>query len=237
MIRARLLRTFIPWTAIARVVIIASALFVACQFAIVSPAAATVTRFGSAPPATATFVNLRTAASYSILAGTGVANTGAGTVLAGDLGLSPDGLIAGFPPGTVTGTIHDKDSAADTAQGDRATAYTAAAAETSSATISGDQAGTTFHPGVYTSAAALTNTGTITLDANGDSSGVFVFQIGAALSSAAASKVVLTNGALANNSGRSRERSHSARAPSSSGPSSEPVPSPSAMARRSRAAR
>ena len=72
-------------------------------------------------------------------------------------------------------------------------------AQTSTSTFTGDQAGVTFHPGVHTTAAAFTNTGTITLDADGDSSAVFVFQIGAALSSAAASKVVLTDGALANN--------------------------------------
>ena len=39
----------------------------------------------------------------------------------------------------------------------------------------------------------------MTLDADGDSSAVFIFQINAALSSAAGSKVVLTDGALANN--------------------------------------
>ena len=48
-------------------------------------------------------------------------------MLAGDLGLSPTGAISGFPPGTVTGTIHDKDAAAETAQSDRADAYADAA--------------------------------------------------------------------------------------------------------------
>jgi Ice-binding-like/Bacterial Ig-like domain len=152
----------------------------------------------SAVPA-ATFVNLGAAASYSVLGGTGVANTGDGTVLAGDLGLSPIGAIAGFPPGTLGGTTHDKDAAAGTAQSARSTAYSQAAGEPSTTTFSGDLAGVTFHPGVHTSAAAVTNTGTMTLDADGDSSAVFVFQVGAALSSAASSKVVLTNGALANN--------------------------------------
>ena len=57
----------------------------------------------------------------------------------------------------------------------------------------------TFHPGVHSSAAAFTNTGTMTLDADGDPGAVFVFQIGAALSSAASSKVILADGALAHN--------------------------------------
>ncbi len=72
----------------------------------------------AAPPAVA-FVDLGTAASYSVLAGAGVTSTGAATVLAGDLGLSPAGVIAGFPPGTTMGTIHDKDEAAEQAQEDR----------------------------------------------------------------------------------------------------------------------
>ena len=126
-------------------------------------------------------MDLGTAATYSVLAGTGVSNTGAATVLAGDLGLSSSGTIAGFPPGTTNGTIHDKDAAAQNAESDRAAAYEDAAAETSTDTFAGDQAGRTFTPGVHTTGAAFSNTGTITLDAGGDPNGVFVFQIGAAL--------------------------------------------------------
>jgi hypothetical protein len=144
-------------------------------------------------------IDLGTAETYSALGGTGVANTGAGTVLSGDLGLSPSGAITGFPPGTLAGTIHDKDAAAAQAQTDRGLAYDEAAALPSTTTFSGDQAGKTFKPGVHTSAAAFSNTGTMTLDADGDQSAVFVFQIGAAYGAAASSKVVLTDGALANN--------------------------------------
>jgi Ice-binding-like/Bacterial Ig-like domain len=160
---------------------------------------ATVSAASAALPVPATFVDLGTATTYSILGGTGVANTGTGTVLAGDLGLSPNGVIAGFPAGSVHGTIHDKDAEAEQAQSDTADAYAAAAAQPTTTLIAGDQAGKTFLPGVYTCVAAFTNTGTITLDAANDSSAVFVFQVGAALSSAAGTKVVLKNGALANN--------------------------------------
>ncbi|QVT79621.1 hypothetical protein ENKNEFLB_02004 [Nocardioides aquaticus] len=181
-------------TGIARIAVGASALLVAGQLTTTSPAAA-----APDPAPAAAFVDLGTATTYSVLGGTGVSSTGAGTALAGDLGLSPAGVIAGFPPGTVAGTVHDKDAAAEQAQTDRQAAYDAAAAQPSTASFSGDQAGTTFKPGVHDSAAAFTNTGTMTLDADGDPSAVFVFQIGAAMSSAAASKVVLTDGALANN--------------------------------------
>ena len=148
--------------------------------------------------AAASPVDLGSAASFSVLAGTGVSNTGSATVLALDLGLSPAGVIAGFPPGTAR-AIHDKDTAAATAQEDRQAAYDAVVAQTGGTPFAGDQAGAVFTPGLYTSAAAVTNTGTITLDANGDPGALFVFQIGAAMSPAAASKVVLTDGALAHN--------------------------------------
>lgn len=184
-----------PRTGIARIAFGLSGLL------LVGPLAATPAT--AAPPpaalAEATFIDLASAASYSVLAGTGVANTGAATVLAADLGLSPAGTITGFPPGTTAGTIHDKDSAAAQAQADRQAAYDAAVAQPGGTAFAGDLAGTTFKPGVHTSVAAVTNSGTVTLDADGDPGAVFVFQVGAALSSAAASKVVLTDGALANN--------------------------------------
>lgn len=47
--------------------------------------------YAVAAAAPAMVVDLGTAASYSVLAGTGITNTGAATVLAGDLGLSPRG--------------------------------------------------------------------------------------------------------------------------------------------------
>ncbi|GAA4707414.1 ice-binding family protein [Nocardioides conyzicola] len=175
---------------------IARAAVGACALLVVGPFAPTPYAAAAAP---ATFVDLGSAASYSVLAGAGVTNTGTATVLAGDLGLSPAGAIAGFPPGTTQGVIHDKDAAAATAQEDRQAAYDAAARQTGGTPFAGDQAGAVFKPGVHTSTAAVTNTGTMTLDADGDSSAVFVFQVGAAFSSAAASKIVVTDGALANN--------------------------------------
>jgi hypothetical protein len=196
---ARFIRQISIRTRPARTAVGLSALLVAGTLAVGSPASAGVSASAVAAPSSATFVDLGTAATYSILAGTSVANTGSGTVLAGDLGLSPSGAISGFPPGTLAGTIHDKDAAAEAAQSDRADAYAAAAAQTGGTAFAGDQAGVTFHPGVHSTAAAFSNTGTITLDADGDANAVFVFQIGAALSSAALSKVVLTDGALANN--------------------------------------
>jgi hypothetical protein len=54
-------------------------------------------------------------------------------------------------------------------------------------------------PGVYNSGSTIGLTGTLTLDGGGDPDAVFVFQAGSSLTTASASKVVLTNGAQACN--------------------------------------
>jgi hypothetical protein len=144
-------------------------------------------------------LNLGSAVNYAVLAVTGVTNTG-GTVLNGDLGVSPGSAVGGFPPGIVHGSIHANDAQAAQAQTDAATAYGAAASLTpTAASFAGDQNGNTFDAGVYNTAAAFTLTGTMTLDGQGDPNAVFIFQVDAALNTAAASNVSLINGAQASN--------------------------------------
>lgn len=144
-------------------------------------------------------VNLGTASTYSVLAKTGVTNAGF-TNLSGDLGLSTSGFITGFPPGIAAGATHDKDTAAGTAQTDLALAYNDAAGRTPTGTISGDLTlHAPFHAGVYRAAAATTQSGAITLDGENNPNAVFIFQINAAMTTAASSTVILTNGAQASN--------------------------------------
>src|SRR5579863_771953 len=78
--------------------------------------------------AQATQPPLGTAASFAVLGGSAVSNTGS-TVVTGDLGVSPGTAITGFPPGIVIGTIHDADAVALQAQNDVTTAYGDAAGE------------------------------------------------------------------------------------------------------------
>jgi hypothetical protein len=139
-------------------------------------------------------VNLGTADSFAVLAGSTVTNTGAST-LNGNLGLSPGTAITGFPPGKVNGTTHAADAVALQAQTDLTTAYNDAAGRTPPAAVSGDLGGSTLAPGVYKSGSSLGLTGVLTLDAEGDPNAVFVFQAGSTLTTASSSSVALVNGA------------------------------------------
>jgi len=148
--------------------------------------------------ASAASIDLGTAEIATECGATGIANT-LGTTLSGDLGLSPGGLISGFPPGLVSGTTNDKNAAADQAQNDRMVAYNDARTRPADATFAGDNNGRTYTPGVYYSAGAFALTGVMTLDSEGDSNAVFIFNIDAALNTAATSYVNLVNGTQAHN--------------------------------------
>lgn len=149
-------------------------------------------------------VALGTAGTYSALGRTTVVNSLPLTTLSGDLGVTADdtmvpGTIAGFGPGmaTVGGATHINDAAAIQAQADLLIAYDDAKARQPASAFSGDQNGVTFHPGIHHTPAAFALTGTLTLDGGGDPASVFIFQVDAALNTAAASHVILTNGAQA----------------------------------------
>ena len=140
-------------------------------------------------------VSLGTTASYAVLAGTTVTNTGPTTV-GGNLGLSPGSSVTGFPPGLVSGGVQNvANAAAVQAQSDLVTAYNDAAGRTPATTVAGDTlGGLTLTAGLY-SGGALDLTGTLTLDAQGDSGAVFIFQAASTLITASASQVKLVNGA------------------------------------------
>ncbi|MDJ0378838.1 ice-binding family protein [Cryobacterium sp. PH31-L1] len=143
-------------------------------------------------------VDLKTAGSYSVLARNAIANTGT-SALSGNAGTSPGTAITGFLPGILTGSIHAGDSHATAAQADLVAAYTDAAGRVPTTSLAGDLAGRTLTAGVYKSTAALAVSTTLTLDAQNDPTAVFIFQIDAAFNTAAASSIVLANGAQASN--------------------------------------
>ena len=147
-------------------------------------------------------VPLGTAGNFAILAGTTVTNTGATSVTGGDIGVNGPS-VTGFPPGTTTGSIftNPPNGAIITqAQTDLNTAFTDAAGRTTGVvTVAGDLGGLTLAPGLYNSTSTLGITGDLTLDAFGNSSAAFIIQIGSGLTTAPGSRVILANGARAQN--------------------------------------
>ena len=137
--------------------------------------------------------DLGTAKPFSVLGGTGVSNSGV-TNLSGNLGISAAGAIAGVPI-NVAGTVHSGDAVAAQAITDFTAAYNDAAGRTPNTTFGGDQNAITFFAGVHQTNAAFSLTGAMTLDAQNDPTAVFIFQVNAALNTAAASQVLLINGA------------------------------------------
>jgi uncharacterized repeat protein (TIGR01451 family) len=147
--------------------------------------------------ATATQVDLGTATSFAVLAGSTVTNTGP-SVINGDLGVYPGTSVTGFPPGIVNGTVHATDAVAQQAQSDLTIAYNDAAGRAPDVNLTGqDLGGLTLTPGVYKFDSSAQLTGTLILDGQGNPDAVFIFQIGSTLTTAPNSSVVLINGAQA----------------------------------------
>jgi hypothetical protein len=143
-------------------------------------------------------INMGDAHSFAVLAGAGVTNTDTSTVT-GDIGSYPTATFVGLAKITEVGWFHGGDSKTRLAKTDMLSAYNAAAADPSTKTISTDLGGTTLAAGTYKSASSLGLNGTLTLDGRGSGYSVFIFQAGSTLSTAAASHIVLINGAQACN--------------------------------------
>ena len=148
--------------------------------------------------ATAVAVPLATSTSFSVLAGSGVTNTGP-TTISGDLGTYPTTTVTGANLLTINGTNHAGDGVTQLAKRDLVTAYDNAAGQGPTSPIAADLGGQTLAPGVYHSASSIGLTGTLTLNGGGDASSVFIFQAGSTLTTATSSQIVLTNGAQACN--------------------------------------
>lgn len=153
--------------------------------------------------ATATTVDLGTAADFSILGGTAVTFTPpTTTVIGGDVGVSPGTSItgAGANLSQSGGVIHNNDAVAAGARADTTLAYGSAAGALPTTTYLGADnqlGGLTLTAGTYRFGLASTANliGTLTLSGPG----VFIFQATSSLVTASGSSINLINGADACN--------------------------------------
>ncbi len=138
-------------------------------------------------------VNLNSAASFAVLASTGITASGNPTIC-GNMGISPGSSVTGSVIYSCLGSLITG-SIAGTGQTDLTTAYNDAAGRSNGAAISGDLGGLTIYPGLYNTASAIRITGDLTLDAQGNTSAIFIFQIGTTLTTATTGNITLANGA------------------------------------------
>ncbi len=162
---------------------------------------ATMTVLTAGRAVAATAPTLGDAASFAVLGGSTVTNTGTSEVH-GDLGVSPGTAITGFPPGQqVPPTLlpHAGDQAAGDAQADLVGAYNTLSAEPCTQDLTGqDLGGLTLVPGVYCFDSSAFLTGTLTLNAVDGAASVFVFKTGSTLITAGGSRVEFLNGGTCN---------------------------------------
>src|ERR1700687_3021050 len=143
--------------------------------------------------------SLLTAASFAVLAGSTVTNTGT-TVLNGNVGVSPGSAVTGFPPGIVNGVISVADAVAAQAQIDNISAYNVLAGKPITTNLTGqDLGGKTLIAGVYGFNTSAQLTGTLTLNGQGNPNSVFIINTGSTLTTASASSILLINGAQGGN--------------------------------------
>jgi len=144
-------------------------------------------------------INLGSASTYAVLAGSTVTNGGP-TIVNGNLGVSPGTAVVGFPPGTVTGTIHAGDAVAAQAKADLLQGQLDAAGRLGATALAGDLSGLTMYPGLYkNSTSVMVSSGNLTFDAQGDPNAVFILQMGSTLTTGTGTGMVLAGGAQAKN--------------------------------------
>ena len=145
-------------------------------------------------------IGLGTAAGFAVLAGSTVTNTG-GSVIDGDVGVSPGLAIVGFPPGHVNApSALFAGAPVDGAKNDLVTAYNQAH-DTPATSILPELGGQLLIPGGYfgTAHGPLQITGDLVLDGQNNASAVWVFQTDSTLTTASGSTISFINGGSACN--------------------------------------
>lgn len=142
-------------------------------------------------------VDLGTAKSFSVLAGSGVTNTGV-TRMVGNIGSHETPTITTDTPFifTGTGTNHAGDGVTQQAKADLLQAYNVVAGALPPTAVPQELTrDDPYLPGIYKASDSMLLSGAMTLDGGGRNDGVFIFQIPSTLTTASNSVVNFTNGA------------------------------------------
>jgi hypothetical protein len=147
-------------------------------------------------------VDLGTASSFAVLAGSGITVAGAvnTTTITGDIGTYPTPSVTGLGNVVLNGVNQTADSGLML---NAKNALTAAFVDAAGRPVTtyypaiSDLGGLTLISGVYNDPTSFGLTGTLTLDAQNNPDAVWIFQMGSTLTTASDSSVVLLNGAQA----------------------------------------
>jgi hypothetical protein len=146
-------------------------------------------------------VALGSASTFGIMATSAITNTGAATMINGDVSLDP-GTSNGLLPVQVNGTIHINDLVSAQARADLLIGYNLAKALPPGTTVTAGADISAVYPlglppGTYTSGSTILVSTPLILDAGGDANATWVFQIGSSVTTSAS--ISLANGAQAKN--------------------------------------
>lgn len=143
-------------------------------------------------------ISLGKASGYGVIAGGGLVNNGQSKII-GDLGISP--VISYVDNGAlvIKGDYHFGDPGIIAAQADLTNAYNLASSETPTVTVPVELSGQTLFSGIYTNTSGFTLNGTLNFDAQNNPNALFIMKSPVALTTGAASKINLLNGAQACN--------------------------------------
>ena len=131
------------------------------------------------------------AQSFAILGGSSVTAAGTGTLVNGDVGVSPGTSVTGFPGSATTVppySVHVNDGAAIAAQTSTTALYNSLAAMSAGTPIGDELGGDVYGPGTYSVGAANIAANT-TLTLSG--AGVYIFKVASSLVANVGSRVTL----------------------------------------------
>jgi ice-binding like protein/putative Ig domain-containing protein len=156
--------------------------------------------FGPSPASAQTPPSVGSAQSFAVLGGTTVTAGGTGTVITGDVGVSPGTSITGFPASATVVppfATHSNDGPAIAAQTSTTALYIDLAARGGATPLGAELGGVVLTPGVYSFSSTANIASGTTLTLTG--AGIYIFKVGSAITANVLSSVLLQNGASACN--------------------------------------